>query len=38
MSYKSRDEDIDNYLFDEFDKNGFDGEQANGLELDEEFL
>jgi hypothetical protein len=38
MSYKSRDEYIDDNLFTEFDNNSIDGEQANGRELDEEFL
>ena len=38
MSYKSRDEIIDTNLFRVFDEIGFDGEQADGKELDEEYI
>ena len=38
MSYKSRDDEIDEKMYYEFTKSGFDGEQANGKELDEDLL
>ena len=38
MSYKSRNEDIDSKLYAVFQEAGFDGEQANGRELDDELL
>ncbi|CDW84458.1 UNKNOWN [Stylonychia lemnae] len=38
MSYKSRNEQIDDKLFEAFDKNNFEGEQANAKELEEEML
>ena len=38
MSYKSRNEDIDEKLYETFEREGFEGEQANGHELDDELL
>jgi hypothetical protein len=38
LSYKSRHEELDSNLFEAFDKNGFDGEQASAEELHEDLL
>ena len=38
LSYKSRHEEIDNKLFEIFDKLGFEGEQASAQELYEPYL
>ena len=38
MAYKSRNEEIDESLCSTFESRGFEGEQANALELEESLL
>lgn len=38
LCYKSRNEEIDEALYSTFENLGFEGEQANGFELDEKYL